>query len=218
MTATSIKTAIPVTEWKLASWQDYEMCREQETQERVKLYYYQNRLLVEMGSEGINHASISDLLTMLFFIWFSQKTKQEFTSLGRCLLEKYGHSSAAPDIVLYIGADYPTWSPGERRYIDLNRWRVPDLVGEISDTTLSSDLDEKKHLYALLGIKEYWVIDVVGERIFAFQLQKNNQYQECRVSQCLAGLPISLLEQTLSRLQTESNGSAANWFAEQISQ
>ncbi|MBP0031090.1 MAG: Uma2 family endonuclease [Roseofilum sp. Guam] len=37
-----------------------------------------------------------------------------------------------------------------------------DLVGEISDTTLSSDLDQKKHLYASFCIPEYWVIDVKG--------------------------------------------------------
>ncbi|NET61598.1 MAG: Uma2 family endonuclease [Symploca sp. SIO2E6] len=216
LTYTSSEITIPLTGWQLASWQDYESCRDTQTQERVKLYYYQNRLLVEMGSEGINHSSIGDLFAMLFFIWFSQKVPQTSNSFGGCLLEKPRYNSAAPDIMLYLGEDYPTWQPGERRYIDLSRWRVPNLVGEISDTTLSSDLDEKKHLYASLGIPEYWVIDVIGWRIFAFQLQKNNQYQECQISQSLLGLPIALLEQTLSRLQTESNISTANWFAQQI--
>ncbi|MBP0016771.1 MAG: Uma2 family endonuclease [Cyanobacteria bacterium SBLK] len=210
------KTTMPLTEWKIASWKEYEAWRDAETRERVKLYYYQNRLLVEMGSEGINHSSISDLIAMLFFIWFSQQTSQTSNSFGGCLLEKAEQSSAAPDIVLYLGDDYPIWQPGERRYIDLDRWRIPDLVGEISDTTLADDLDEKKSLYASLGIPEYWVVDVVGRRVFAFRLQDNNQYRECRVSQSLAGLPIALLEQTLARLQDESNISAANWFATQI--
>ncbi|NEO28795.1 MAG: Uma2 family endonuclease, partial [Kamptonema sp. SIO4C4] len=74
----------------------------------------------------------------------------------------------------------------------------------------------KKHLYESLGIPEYWVIDVVGRRVFAFQLQENNQYQECSLSRSLSGLAIALLQETLSRLQDESNGSVANWFAEQI--
>jgi Uma2 family endonuclease len=47
---------------------------------------------------------------------------------------------------------------GESRFIDLDRWRVPDLVAEVSDTTLASDLDEKKQLYVALGIPEYWVV------------------------------------------------------------
>lgn len=215
-TSNLIKNLLPLTEWNIASWENYETWRDAENRERVKLYYYQNHLLVEMGSEGINHSNIGDLFAMLFFIWFSQHIRQTSNSFGGCLLEKSQQSSAAPDIVLYSGEDYPTWHPRERRYIDLDRWRVPDLVGEISDTTLSKDLDEKKHLYASLGISEYWVVDVVGRRVFAFQLQDNNQYQECQVSQSLRGLPIALLEQTLVRLQDESNISAANWFAEQI--
>ncbi|MBP0012617.1 MAG: Uma2 family endonuclease [Roseofilum sp. SBFL] len=207
---------LPLQLWQPSSWENYEAWRDRNCPEKIKLYYYQHQLLVEMGSEGINHSSIGDLFTMLFAFWFSQKQNQNLSSFGGCLLEKTNQSSAAPDLVLYIGDNYPTWNPREKRYIDLDRWRVPDLVGEISDTTLSSDLDEKKHLYASLGIPEYWVIDVKGQRVFAFKLQDDNQYKECDDSQGLSGLPISLLEQTLVRLQEASNITVANWFSEQI--
>jgi Uma2 family endonuclease len=67
------------------------------------------------------------------------------------LLEKASQEiAAAPDLVLYLGEDYPRREPGTSRRLDLERWRVPNLVGEISDTTLASDLDEKKALYAAL--------------------------------------------------------------------
>jgi Protein of unknown function (DUF820). len=118
--------------------------------------------------------------------------------------------------MIYVGSNYPTWQTGERRYINLEQWRVPNLVGEIADTTLTTDLDEKKHLYADLGIPEYWVVDVQGLRVFAFQLQSNGKYQECATSVALLGLPISLLNQTLERLNAETNGSAAMWFAQEI--
>jgi Uma2 family endonuclease len=49
---------------------------------------------------------------------------------------------------------------GGSRLIDRDRWRVLDLVAKISGTTLASDLDEKKQLYAALDMPEYWVIDV----------------------------------------------------------
>jgi len=68
-----------------------------------------------------------------------------------------------------------------------------------------------------LGIPEYWVVDVKGLRVFAFQLQSNGKYQECETSLALSGLPIGLLNQTLERLNAETNGSAAIWFAQQIS-
>ncbi len=117
--------------------------------------------------------------------------------------------------MLYLGEDYPRWRPGDRRYINLDRNRVPNLVGEIADTTLASDLDEKKHLYADLGIPKYWVVDVRGRQVLAFILQENT-YQESEISIALSGLPIELLEQTLDRLTEGKNGSAANWFSQQI--
>ncbi len=91
-----------------------------------------------------------------------------------------------------------------------------DLVGEISDTTLALDLDEQKQLYARLGIPEYCVIDVKGLRLFAFGLTEEGIYKTIEVSQALPGLPISLLEQTLERLETETNTAAANWFMQQV--
>jgi Uma2 family endonuclease len=124
--------------------------------------------------------------------------------------------ASAPDLVLYIGSDYPRWQPGEPRRIDLTKNRVPNLVGEIADTTLASDLDEKKHLYAALGIPEYWVVDVQGRRVFAFLLQDNGEYQTCEISQALAGLPIALLNETLQRLGEGPNTSAAAWLGQQM--
>lgn len=220
MTA-SISTIIPnpeksLSEWKAATWEDYLSYRDNPNTETLKLFFYRNKLFAEMGTEGINHATICDLFTLVFGFWFSQNPEQIFSSLGRCLLEKPPQQAAAPDLVLYLGEDFPRWQSGQRRYINLNEWQVPNLVGEIADTTLATDLDEKKHLYAELGIPEYWVIDVRGQRVFAFQLQSNGVYQECEQSLVLAGLPIDLLNQTLSRLNDGTNGSAAIWFAQQI--
>ncbi|NEP47200.1 MAG: Uma2 family endonuclease [Okeania sp. SIO2H7] len=129
----------------------------------------------------------------------------------------------------------------EKTYgINLYKWRVPDLVGEVADTTLATDLDEKKALYADLKIPEYWVIDIKGKRAIAFRLQDDGKYQECEESVALSGLPISLLGETLERLEAgnnrhfqkrfsnpypavqksafleRSNGSAAFWFSQQI--
>ncbi|MBD1806395.1 Uma2 family endonuclease [Microcoleus sp. FACHB-SPT15] len=203
--------------WKPATWEEYLTYRDDPTTERVRLFFHQGYLLViDMGGEGINHATISDLFTMLFFIWFNQKPEQIFSSLGRCLIEKPNTKAGAPDLVLYLGEDYPRWKTGESRRIDLNQWRVPNLVGEIADTTLATDLDEKKQLYADFGIPEYWVVDVRGQRVIAFQLQQNCKYKECTQSLTLEGLPISLLEQTLALLNEGTNGSAATWFAQQI--
>jgi Uma2 family endonuclease len=219
MTATSpAKTAprkFPQDQWHQATWADYVALRDDPSPERIKLAFNEGWLWVTMGAEGISHATVSDLFTSLLFLWAIQHPDQVFSSLGRCLLERAEVRASAPDLVLYIGPDYPQWQPGEPRRIDLNQTRVPALVGEIS-TTLASDLDEKKHLYAALGVPEYWVVDVRGQRVFAFLLQENGEYLLCETSQALAGLPIALLEETLQRLAQGTNTSAAAWLSQQM--
>lgn len=110
----------------------------------------------------------------------------------------------------------PKWQPGEPRQLDLTRHRLPDLVGEIADTSLSLDLDEQKQLYASLGVREYWVIDVKGLRLFAFGLTPAGTYEQIEVSQVLPGLAIALLEQTLERLTDDTNTAAAHWLMQQL--
>lgn len=205
-------------QWKPATWDEYLVYRDEDTPSRRRLFFHNGYLLVhDMTGEGINHASFADLFTSLLFIWFLQKKpEQVFSSFGRCLLEKEPLRAGAPDLVLYLGDDYPRWREGEPRRINLHQWRVPNLVGEIGDTTLATDLDEKKKLYAAMGIPEYWVINVRGKQVFAFQLQVDGTYQQTDRSLVLEGLPILLLEQTLAMLENGTNGSAAMWFSQQI--
>ncbi|MBD1930409.1 MULTISPECIES: Uma2 family endonuclease [Cyanophyceae] len=209
-----LTSAIP--KWQPATWEDYLAYADDPNPEIIGLFFNQGYLFVQMGNEGINHAAVNELFTMLFFIWFVAKPGQIFHSLGGCLMEKPNTQAASPDLVLYLGEDYPIWREGERRYLNLNQWRVPDLVGEVGDTSIATDLDKKKQLYAALQIPKYWVIDVKSERVLAFRLQDDGKYQQYEYSVTLEGLPISLLEQTLSQLKQGTNGSAAIWFAQQI--
>lgn len=192
------------------------MLRDKEDCDWRKIAFDRGWLWVDMGKEGPSHACFSDLLTAIFFIWAFRNPEQVFQSLGRCLIEKPETQACAPDLVLYKGENIPQWQPGEPRRIVLPRHRLPDLVGEIADTTLSLDLDEQKQLYASLGIAEYWVIDVKGSRLFAFGLNADGVYEAIAVSQVLTGLPIDLVAQTLERLADQTNTAAANWFMQQL--
>jgi Uma2 family endonuclease len=199
---------------RTATWQDYTNLRDQS--DWRKIAFYQGWLWADMGKEGINHARFSDLLTIIFGFWAFLHPEVTLESLGRCLIEKTDTQAAAPDLILYRGDNIPQWQPGEPRKIDLTRHRIPDLVGEVSDTTLSFDLDEQKQLYASLGIPEYWVIDVIGLRIFAFGLTDLGIYEPIEISQCLTNLPLTLISQTLDRLSQETSTAAANWFMRQL--
>jgi Uma2 family endonuclease len=217
----TIATAQPslsttTSQWRGTTWQDYVMLRDREDCDWRKIAFDQGWLWVDMGKEGPNHACFSDLLTAIFFVWAFQHPDLVIQSLGRCLIEKPETQACAPDLVLYKGENIPQWHPGEPRRIDLTRHRIPDLVGEIADTSLSLDLDEQKRLYANLGIAEYWVIDVKGLRLFTFGLTDGGVYEEIAVSQVLTGLPIELVAQTLEKLATQTNTAAANWFMQQL--
>lgn len=214
MTATVAPLSLNTSQqWISATWEEYLSYVENPDLESQGVFFNLNRMWVDMGNEGINHSQVNKLLTMLLFVWFSQKPGIKFQLLGGSVIEKPGQQGAAPDEVLYVGEGYPVWQVGEPRRVNLDRWRVPDLVVEVADTTLAIDLDEKKQLYLALGILEYWVIDVKGQRVLAFRLI-DGVYQQVLVSVVLAGLPIELIEQTLSI--DEANGNAAMWFAKQI--
>ncbi len=202
--------------WEKATWEDYETLRDDQQSDRCKLFFDCEYLWVEMGAEGINHSKFGDLFAFILYILADKFPDLKLSPFGGCQIEKNGIRAAAPDIVVYVGDNVPVGKSGQSRFIDLDQWRSPDLVGEISDTTLAIDLDEKKRLYASLGIAEYWVIDVLAARIFAFRLDESSVYQQCEVSQVLPNLAIALLEQTMAMLDTKTNTEAAIWFSQQL--
>jgi Uma2 family endonuclease len=210
--------AIKPQQWQQAVWEDYVTLRDDANSAPCKLFFNHQHLWVEMGAEGINHSQFGSLFEMMFVLWAMQNPKYRLASFGGCQLEKVGFRAAAPDLVIYLGDNIPIWTQGQSRFINLDKWRSPDLVGEISDTTLAIDLDQKKRLYADLGIPEYWVIDVLSNRMFAFQLDETGTYQQCETSQILPNLEIALLERSLARLTTQTNTEVAMWFSQQITQ
>jgi Uma2 family endonuclease len=212
--STPLQTHAKVSSWQPATWSEYLQRVEHPRSDAEQVFFNSDTIWIDMGNEGINHSRFNKLLTMLLFTWLSRQADVKFELLGGCVIEKPTLQAAAPDEAVYIGGNSPRWKEGEPRRVNLEQWRVPDLVVEISDTTLAIDLDEKKQLYLALEIPEYWVIDVKGRQIFAFRLI-DGKYQQCTESVALTGLPIELLERTLAQMDND-NGNAALWFASQI--
>jgi Uma2 family endonuclease len=212
--STPLQTHAKDSSWQSATWTEYLQRVEHPRSDAEQVFFNLDTIWIDMGNEGINHSRFNKLLTMLLFTWLSRQADVKFELLGGCVIEKPTLQAAAPDEAVYIGGNSPRWKEGEPRRVNLEQWRVPDLVVEISDTTLAIDLDEKKQLYLALEIPEYWVIDVKGRQIFAFRLI-DDKYQQCTESVALAGLSIELLERTLAQMDND-NGNAALWFASQI--
>jgi Uma2 family endonuclease len=52
------------------------------------------------------------------------------------------------------------------------------LIIEVSDTTLRYDLNVKARLYATHGVREYWVVDLVANRVWRHRKPRGTQYAE----------------------------------------
>jgi Uma2 family endonuclease len=217
---TQSKKSLPIIKKQAMTWAEYEQWREDRdavSDKQLQWFFDRDCLWVrDMGWEGFVHAQVKDLFIMLLLtFWLSHDPQQKIYSMSGGLLEKTGLQAAAPDIILYLGDGHPVWQEGETRRIDLDRWSVPNLVGEVADTTLESDLHEMKQIYAALGIPEYWVVDVQGRRVLMFQLA-GKHYVQVAVSGVMSGLTVEVLGGTIDRCLNEGHGAAVAWFLGQI--
>jgi Uma2 family endonuclease len=67
----------------------------------------------------------------------------------------------------------------------LGQYPIPNLVIEISDTSLGDDLGAKRFQYEGLGIPEYWIVNVQAARILAFAIAPDKSIRHIRESQVL---------------------------------
>jgi Uma2 family endonuclease len=76
---------------------------------------------------------------------------------------------------------------------------VPLLI-EVSDTTLHYDLGKKARLYAKHGVPEYWVVDLVGSRVWRHRTPSGTGYSERTEIAGAIDLPGELGEISLAEL------------------
>ncbi len=56
------------------------------------------------------------------------------------------------------------------------------LLIEVSDSSLSSDLQEKADIYAEAGVQEYWVVDVPSSRIHVLSKSDGKSYRKIEIT------------------------------------
>ena len=60
----------------------------------------------------------------------------------------------------------------------------PDVAMEVvSPESVERDYEKKKRLYEEHGVREYWIIDEMEERVTLFRLNKKGKYQEIRAKE-----------------------------------
>ncbi|MEI6064066.1 MAG: Uma2 family endonuclease, partial [Pseudanabaena sp. ELA748] len=132
-----------------------------------------------------------------------------------CSFRKKGYTEFQPEASYYVGANADV-IPWGTRIIDLDQYPLPDLVIEISDTSLADDLGAKRLQYEDLGISEYWIVNVQTMQIFAFAHGHDGSIRRIRESVVLTGLKLEILEQALQRSRQENQSATTAWLMEQF--
>jgi Uma2 family endonuclease len=211
---TSTLTPSQTETWINADWDSYIQAIEAPTATKFKGYYHNRQMRIESMPTGSDHADIHAIL-IFAVILFATLEKIPLKVKDNCSYRKIGEAEFQPDFSCYIGANAKVIPKGTR-VIDLKTYPLPDLVVEISDTTLADDQGEKRLQYEELGITEYWVVNVQTCQILAFAIANQGSHR-IQVSQVLTGLSIDLLEETLRRSQDSDQSEVSAWLLEKLS-
>jgi Uma2 family endonuclease len=196
--------------WTPAPWDSFLAISENPDYDKAKFYYYHGSYFLEMGV-GSDHAFDNDFIGFLINL-YCMIQKIPVKGFANCSYRKQGIRECQPDSSYYLGNQYPKGSS----VVNLDLVPPPDLVIEIADLSISSDLGIKRLLYEEMGVREYWVVDVQSFKITAFRILGNLGSDRLTTSQVITGLPLALLEEALERSRDSNNAQMGAWFMEQV--
>lgn len=209
-----LQTQIPLDTWLPAAWKEFVKIADDPASAKLKGYYYIGRMRFELMSTGSDHSN--DHALIIFAIsFFAANQRIPMTAKDGCSYRKTGFDEFQPDASYYINenADAIPWGT---RVIDLEQYPLPNLVIEISDTSLADDLGEKRLQYEDLGIPEYWIVNVQAMQILGFAIAPDRSIRRIRESHVLPRLKLEILEQALQRSRQENQSETTAWLMEQF--
>ncbi|WP_420459774.1 Uma2 family endonuclease [Neolewinella sp.] len=110
--------------------------------------------IIEKLPIGIRHRDCVDLITELFVLKFAGR----YRCSAQNPITVLGTSEPEPDFVIFDKTSYQQHS-GQPSSKDIR------LLVEVSDATLDYDRAVKLKMYALAGIREYWIINLKQDQV-----------------------------------------------------
>lgn len=200
--------------WVLATWEEFLVLSEGLELEQVRCYYDAPWMRIEAMPIGFAHGRDNSLLASVVSLYGTLKNLP-FLSITNGSFRAAGERECQPDLAFYVGSALPN-IPRSNHPVDVNLYGPPTLAIEVSSTTLSDDLGQKRLLYERLGVAEYWVVNVEAATVIAFEIAGRGSRQ-IQISVVLPNLPISVIEEALQRSQTEDDGAVNRWLLQQFS-
>lgn len=211
---TLLETQISLNTWIPAAWEEFVKLADAPESSKLKGYYYEKRMRFEPMSTGADHSKDHIVITIGIGLYAATRGIPANGHDG-CSYRRAGITELQPDLSYYIG-NRAKAIPRGTRVVDLNLYPLPNLVIEVSDTSLSDDLGEKRLQYEDLGISEYWSINVQKKQILAFSLALDGTIRRIRESIVLPGLKLDILEQALQLSEQEDQSAMTAWLMTQF--
>jgi Uma2 family endonuclease len=210
---TSTLNPLQTDTWVNNTWDEFAQVIEAPAAAKYRCYYHAGKMRIEAMPIGSDHSRVHALILFAISL-FSTLNGIALSEHDNCSYRKIGVEEFQPDLSFYSG-DNAEIIPWGIRVIDLNLYPLPNLVIEISDTTLADDKGEKRLQYEELGIPEYWVVNVQTCQILAFAIA-NQGSNRIHASQVLPGLAIDLLEELLKQCKAVGTTKARAWLLQQL--
>jgi Uma2 family endonuclease len=200
--------------WQPAGWEEFVALADDPQSDQLKCYYYDGRMRFEPMSTGADHSK-DHVLIMFALSFFAATQGIQANGHDGCSYRKIKMDEFQPDISYYVGAATEA-IPWGTRVVDLDKYPIPNLVIEISDTSLSDDLGTKRLQYEDLRIPEYWIVNVKAMKVLGFSISADGTTQRIQVSRVLPGLKLAILEDALVRSRGESQSATNAWLMQQF--
>lgn len=195
--------------WVKADWETYINAIEVSARAKDRGYYYNGYMRIENMPTGADHSRYQ-LVILTVIILFSTLKGIAINGFDNCTYRKTGIKECQPDLSYYT-QERANLAPNGQSVVDLDVHPIPDLVIEISNTTLEDDLGAKRLLYEDIGIPEYWVVDVKGNQVYAFTISDRGS-KRIDTSLVLPQLSIAFLIDVLHRSQDLNQSQIGQWL------
>ncbi len=205
-------------QWISATWEKFMQVLDNPLYEDARCYYDKNRIKqmrIETMPVGSEHALNNGIIYFAITLYCTLKNIP-LAGLINASYVKAGVQGCQPDISYYIG-EAAALAPRSSSIVSLDESTVPNLVVEISSSTLNDELGKKRLLYEKLGVSEYWVVNVQEMKIIAFEMMTDGGSRQISVSKLLGELAIADLEEVLTLSREKSQSEVGTWLLQKYS-
>jgi Uma2 family endonuclease len=199
--------------WRKVDWDTYIDTIDSPEHEQHQGYYYSGYMRIEDMPTGADHSRCHVLLIFAINL-FCTIGGIAINGFDNCTYRKTEIRECQPDLSYYC-EERARLAPVGTSVINLDEQATPDLVIEISNTTLEDDLGAKRLLYEEMGISEYWVVDVQNSLIYAFEMFDRGS-KRIDTSIVLPQLSIATITEALNLSKKQDQSQIGKWLMSQF--